>query len=56
MSNPTNSTASVSSVNVDQNVVSFQSLRTKRAAVKIKVTCALRRTMRQNREKVAKIP
>ena len=43
MSNPTKSTASVSSVNVDKNVVSVQSLRTKRATVKRKTTCALHR-------------
>ena len=43
MSNPTNSSASVSSVNVDENVVSIQSLKMQRAAVKWKITCALRR-------------
>ena len=43
ISNPTNSSASVSGENVVENVVSIQSLKTKRAADKRKITCALRR-------------
>ena len=43
MSNPTNSSASVSGENIDENAVSIQSLKTKRAAVKLKTTCFLRR-------------
>ena len=39
MSNPTNSSASVSG----KNVPSVQSLKTKRAGVKRKITCAIRR-------------
>ena len=40
---PTNSSASASCENFDENVLSIQSLKTKRAAVKRKITCALRR-------------
>ena len=43
MSNPTNSYASHSGENFNENVVSIESLKTKRAAVKRKITCNLRR-------------
>ena len=42
MSNATNSSASDSGENVNENVVTIQSLKTKQAAVKRKITCALR--------------
>ena len=40
---PANSSESVSGENVDEGVVSVQSLKMKRAAVERKKTCALRR-------------